>query len=189
MMTRRTSSLGEEVVDAEDGRLGQLDAEDLVEVVCRGEVGAEGLLDRHRVRGAQARRRERRERLGQQARRQREVDQRVRMVVADHAADVLGLGDVGGLEAEHAHDAVAGGRRHGRMLLQLAGDVLAELVGRPLGDVGPDDRQRRRQQLVLGQLGDRRQQQAAGQITGRSEQDHALDHEVTPFSVGRGGSL
>ena len=109
------------------------------------------------------------------------------MVVADHAADVLRLGDVGGLKAEHAHDAVACGRRHGRMLLQLAGDVLAEVVGRPFGEVGPDDGQLRWQQLGLGQLGDRRQQQAAGQIAGSSEEDHALDHGMTPFSA-RGGS-
>ena len=51
---------GEEVVDAEDRRLGQLDAEDLVEVLCRRQVDAEGLLDRHRVGATQGRRRERR---------------------------------------------------------------------------------------------------------------------------------
>ena len=45
------------------------------------------------------------------------------------------------------------------------------------------------QQLGLGQLGDRRQQQAAGQITGSSEEDHALDHGVTPFSARRGSSV
>ena len=108
------------------------------------------------------------------------------MIVADHAADVLGLGDVAGLEAEHAHDGVAGRGRDGRVLLELAGDVLAEVVGRPVGEVGPDDRQPRWQQLGLGQLGDRGQQQAAGQITGGSEQDHALDHVVTAFSARRG---
>ena len=69
-------------------------------------------------------------------RRQREVHQRVRMIRADHAADVLRLGHVGGLEAQRAHDAVARGRRYGGMLLQLAGDVLAEVVGPPVGAVG-----------------------------------------------------
>ena len=180
--------VGEEMVDAEDRGLGQLDADDLVEVVGRGQVGAEGLFDRHRVGGPQRRRRERRQRLGQQVGGQREVDQRVWMVVADQAADVLRPGDVGGLEAEHAHHAVACGRRHGRMLLQLAGDVLAEVVARPVGDVGSDDGQPRWQQLSFGQLGDRRQQQPTGQITGSSEQDHALDHRETPFSARPGRS-
>ena len=69
------------------------------------------------------------------------------MAVADHPAHVLGLGDVGGLEAEHFHDAVSRGRRHVRMLLQLPRDVLAEVVGRPVGDVGPDHGQGRWQQL------------------------------------------
>ena len=45
---------GQEVVDPEDHRLGQLDAQDLVEVPRGGQVGAEGFLDRDRVRGAQA---------------------------------------------------------------------------------------------------------------------------------------
>ena len=95
--------------------------------------------------------------LRQQTRRQREVDERVRMIVADHAADVLWAGDVAGLEAEHVDDGVTGRGRHGRVLLQLAGDVLAEVVGRPVRDVGPDDGQPGWQQLGLGQLGDRRQ--------------------------------
>ena len=111
------------------------------------------------------------------------------MVRVDHAADVLGLGDIGGSEAEHAHDAVACCGRHGGVLLELARDVLAEVVGRPLGEVGPDYGQRRRQLVGLGQLGHRRQQQAAGQIAGRSEQDHALDHGVTPFSARPGSSV
>ena len=46
-----------------------------------------------------------------------------------------------------------------------------------------------RQLVGLGQLGHRRQQQAAGQIAGRSEEDHALDHGVTPFSARRGSSV
>jgi hypothetical protein len=41
--------VGQEVIDPEDRRLGPMNAEDLVEVVRRRLVGAEGLLDRHRV--------------------------------------------------------------------------------------------------------------------------------------------
>jgi hypothetical protein len=45
--------VGQEVIDPEDHRLAQLDAQDLVEVLRRGEVGAEGFFDRQRVGGAQ----------------------------------------------------------------------------------------------------------------------------------------
>ena len=79
---------GQEVVDPEDHRLGQLDAQDLVEVPRGGQVGAEGLLDRDRVRGAQLGDRQCRQHRGEQARRQREVDQRVRMIAADQPADL-----------------------------------------------------------------------------------------------------
>ena len=121
--------VGQEVVDPEDRRLGQLDAEDLVEVVRGGQVGAEGFLDRHRVGGAQPGCGQGRQHRREQAGRQREVDQRVRVIVADQPADLLWPGDVGGLEAEHPDNGVAGGRRHRRVFVQLAGDVLAEVVG------------------------------------------------------------
>ena len=87
---------------------------------------------------------------------------------------------------KRAHDAVACGRRYGGMLLQLAGDVLAEVVGRPVSDVGADHGQPRWQHLGLGQLSDRWQEQAAGLITGGSEEDHALDHGVTPSRLAVG---
>jgi hypothetical protein len=53
------------------------------------------------------------------------------MAVADHLADLVGFSDVGRLEAEHFHDGIARGRRHVRVFLKLAGDVLAEIVGGP----------------------------------------------------------
>ncbi len=123
----------------------------------------------------------------EQARGQREVDQRVRTIVAEHPADVLRPGDVGGLEAEHLHDGVAGGRRHGRVLFQPGGDVLAEIFGGPVGVGRAHDREPWWQELSLGQLGNCRHQQAAGEVAGGSEQDHSPDHGMSPF-LGRGGS-
>jgi hypothetical protein len=38
-------------------------------------------------------------------------------------------GEVGGCEAEHPDDGVAGSQRHERVVVQLIGDVLAEIFG------------------------------------------------------------
>ena len=52
------------------------------------------------------------------------------MIAADQLADLGWLGDVGGCEAEHLDDGVAGGRRHGvGVFAQAVGNVLAEIFG------------------------------------------------------------
>jgi len=53
----------------------------------------------------------------------------VRMIAADHLADLGWPSEVGGLVAEHLDDGVAGSRRHGRVVVQLIGDVLAKIFG------------------------------------------------------------
>jgi hypothetical protein len=122
--------VGQEMVDPEDHRLGQLDAQDLVEVSRRCQAGAKGFLDCHRVRGAQSGGRQGRQDRREKAWGQREIDQRVRAIAADHPADVLRPGDVGGCEAEHPDHGVAGGRCHtGGVFTQPAVDVLAKVAG------------------------------------------------------------
>jgi len=71
----------------------------------------------------------RRQHRREQARGQREVDQRVRVIAADQLADLGWPDDVGGLVAEHLDDGVAGGWRHRGVFVQLAGDVLTEVPG------------------------------------------------------------
>ena len=120
---------GQEMVDPEDHRLGQLDAQDLVEVLRGGQVGAEGFFDRRpRLRRA-ARLPPRRAGPTRSRPGQREVDRRIRTILADHPADVLRPGDVCGLVAEHPRHGVACGRGHaGRHVCQLTADVLAEVL-------------------------------------------------------------
>ena len=77
----------------------------------------------------------------------------MRMVVAaDQPADIVVVGDVGGLEGEHPHDGVERGWRHGRVLLERPGDVLPELSIRPVARGRPDDREPFRQEPGFGEL-------------------------------------